>query len=87
MESAELVTVITGAATAMTAAIGILWKTVMELSRKQVEMSKELGKLEGRQEGIRQLSERVLDAVERNRSVAEHVWQQKTQHDNSRSNQ
>ncbi len=48
---------------ALTTAIGVLWKTVVDLSKKQIDMSKELGKLEGKQDGIRELSYKVLDTV------------------------
>jgi hypothetical protein len=54
---------ITVAGGALTTAIGVLWKTVLGLSKKQIDMSKELGKLEGKHDGIRDLSYRVLNTV------------------------
>jgi len=59
----DITIAITVAGGALTTAIGVLWKTVLDLSKKQIDMSKELGKLEGKHEGIRDLSFRVLSTV------------------------
>lgn len=63
MELQELIPIISTAGGALSLAIGILWKTVMDLSKKQVDMSQELGNLKGKQDGIRNLSYQVLDTV------------------------
>lgn len=65
METNELIVVITAAGAALSTAIGILWKTVIELTKEQSETNKQLGVLQGKQEGIDQLSKQVLDTVHR----------------------
>ena len=65
METNELIVVVTAAGAALSTAIGILWKTVVELSKEQSETNKQLGVLQGKQEGIDQLSKQVLDTVHR----------------------
>ena len=69
METNELIVVITAAGAALSTAIGILWKTVIELTKEQSETNKQLGVLQGKQEGIDQLSKQVLDTVHRATSV------------------
>lgn len=65
METNELIVVITAAGAALSTAIGILWKTVIELTKEQSATNKQLGVLQGKQEGIEQLSKQVLDTVHR----------------------
>jgi hypothetical protein len=65
METSEFITIISAAAGSLAASIVVLFRTVMQLSKKQTEMSKELGLLQGKQDGIRQLSYDVLDTVHR----------------------
>ena len=65
METNELIVVVTAAGAALSTAIGILWKTVIELTKEQSETNKQLGVLQGKQEGIDQLSKQVLDTVHR----------------------
>jgi len=65
VETNELIVVITAAGAALSTAIGILWKTVIELTKEQSETNKQLGVLQGKQEGIDQLSKQVLDTVHR----------------------
>ena len=71
METNELIIVITAAGAALSTAIGILWKTVVELTKEQSKTNKQLGILEGKQEGIQQLSKQVLDTVHRATSTKE----------------
>jgi hypothetical protein len=65
METSEFIILISAAAGSLAAAIGILFRTVMQLSKKQTEMSQELGLLQGEHKGIRKLSYDVLDTVHR----------------------
>jgi len=66
MEPATFINLIVGAAAAMTTAIAFLFRTVMSLHKDQTQMSLELGRLKGRQQGIEELSNKVLDVVHRN---------------------
>tara|TARA_R110000803_G_scaffold84684_1_gene150912 strand:- start:846 stop:1076 length:231 start_codon:yes stop_codon:yes gene_type:complete len=65
MEIQDFIILISAGATALAAAIGVLYKTVMNLSKKQSDMSEEIGMLKGEHKGIRELSYDVLDAVHR----------------------
>ena len=65
LEIQHVITIISIVGTSMVAAIGVLWKTVLDFSKKQIEMSNRIGKLEGQQEGIRDLSYNVLRTVDR----------------------
>jgi len=65
VEPQDLIIIVVGAGTALSAAIGILWKSVMDLSKNLTQTNKQLGILEGRQEGIQNLSKQVLDTVHR----------------------
>jgi hypothetical protein len=47
-------------------AISILFKTTQDLNKKYAELSQNFGRLEGKQDGIRELSYRVLDVVHNN---------------------
>ena len=66
MDPTTFINLIVGAAAAMTTAIAFLFRTVMTLHKDQSKMSSELGQLKGRQEGIEELSNKVLDVVHRN---------------------
>lgn len=66
MDPATFINLIVGAAAAMTTAIAFLFRTVMSLHKDQTQMSSELGRLKGRQQGIEELSNKVLDVVHRN---------------------
>lgn len=44
-------------------AITILFKSTQDLNKKYANLSKDFGRLEGKQDGIRELSYRVLDTV------------------------
>ena len=50
----------------MTTAIAFLFRTVMTLHKDHNDLASNLGKLQGRQEGIEELSNKVLDIVHRN---------------------
>ena len=66
MDTATFINLIVGAAAAMTTAIAFLFRTVMTLHKDHNIMSSELGELKGKQKGIEELSNKVLDVVHRN---------------------
>jgi len=66
MDPATFINLIVGAAAAMTTAIAFLFRTVMSLNKDHTKMASELGELKGRQQGIEELSNKVLDVVHRN---------------------
>ena len=66
MDSATFINLIVGAAAAMTTAIAFLFRTVMSLHKDQNSMASDLGELKGKQKGIEELSNKVLDVVHRN---------------------
>lgn len=65
MEIQDFIVLVSAGATALTAAIGVLYKTVMNLHKKQLELSEKIGLLTGEHKGVRELSYDVLDAVHR----------------------
>ena len=65
MEIDQLVIMLSAAGAALAAAIGVLYKQIMDLSKDQSELKHQVGKLEGEHDGVRELSNRVLDAVHR----------------------
>lgn len=66
MDATTFINLLVGAAAAMTTAIAFLFRTVMDLHKDQRDLSERFGKLNGRQEGIEELSEKVLTIVHRN---------------------
>ena len=66
MDPATFINLIVGAAAAMATAIAFLFRTVMSLNKDHAKMSSDLGELKGRQKGIEELSNKVLDVVHRN---------------------
>tara|TARA_R110002167_G_scaffold198651_1_gene401752 strand:- start:216 stop:425 length:210 start_codon:yes stop_codon:yes gene_type:complete len=66
MDPATFINLIVGAAAAMTTAIAFLFKTVMTLHENQSDLTSKLGELKGKQKGIEELSNKVLDIVHRN---------------------
>lgn len=65
MEVDQLIIMISAAGAALAAAIGVLYKQIMDLSKDQSDLKHQVGKLEGEHDGIRELSNRVLDAIHR----------------------
>ena len=62
-DSSTLMTLIIAAGTGLAGAVSVLFKIVMKQSDEQQALSKEVGKLQGKQDGIRQLSADVLQTV------------------------
>lgn len=58
-----LLTIIMGAGSALSGAVVILFKIVMKQNTEQIKLSEKVGHLEGKQDGIKTLSEDVLQAV------------------------
>jgi hypothetical protein len=66
MDPATFINLVVGAAAAMTTAIAFLFRTVMTLHKDHTKMASDLGELKGKQKGIEDLSNKVLDVVHRN---------------------
>jgi len=58
-----LQTLLVAVGTSLAAAVTYLFKLVMDLSRSQARQAKEIGELRGQQDGIRHLSQEVLETV------------------------
>jgi hypothetical protein len=63
MDVGHLVTIVLAAGGALTGAIGIMYKTIMQLNKDQSDIREQLGKMKGKQDGIEQLSGEVLQTV------------------------
>jgi len=63
MDVGHLITVVLAAGGALTGAIGIMYKTIMQLNKDQSDIREELGQLKGKQSGIENLSSEVLQTV------------------------
>jgi len=65
MENEQLIILIAAAGTALAGAIGVLYKQIVSLTKDHSDIRHKLGKLEGEHDGVRELSNRVLDSVHR----------------------
>jgi hypothetical protein len=63
MDVGHLVTIVLAAGGALTGAIGIMYKTIMQLNKDQSDIREQLGEMKGKQSGIEQLSTEVLQTV------------------------
>lgn len=63
MDVGHLVTIVLAAGGALTGAIGIMYKTIMQLNKDQSDIREQLGEMKGKQDGIEQLSTEVLQTV------------------------
>lgn len=63
MDVGHLVTIVLAAGGALTGAIGIMYKTIMQLNKDQSDIREQLGEMKGKQNGIEQLSTEVLQTV------------------------
>ncbi len=63
MDVGHLITIVLAAGGALSGAIGIMYKTIMDMNKNQADIREELGHLKGKQDGIENLSAEVLQAV------------------------
>lgn len=63
MDIGHLVTLVLAAGGALSGAIGIMYRTIMQQGKDQAEIREEIGKLKGEREGIERLSAGVLETV------------------------
>jgi len=63
MDVGHLITLVLAAGGALTAAIGVMYRTIMELNKEQAKIREELGEMRGKNDGIKHLSEDVLQTV------------------------
>lgn len=63
MDVGHLVTIVLAAGGALTGAIGIMYKTIMQLNKDQADIREQLGEMKGKQDGIESLSTEVLQTV------------------------
>ena len=63
MDVGHLITVVLAAGGALTGAIGIMYKTIMQLNKDQSDIREQLGEMRGKHEGIERLSSEVLQTV------------------------
>lgn len=65
MDNDQLIILISTAGAALAGAIGVLYKQIVSLTKDHSDLKHKLGKLEGEHDGVRDLSNRVLDSVHR----------------------
>jgi len=63
MDIGHLVTLVLAAGGALGAAIGIMYRTIIEQGKEQANIREEIGMLKGERAGIDQLSAKVLETV------------------------
>ena len=63
MDIGHLVTLVLAAGGALGAAIGVMYKTVIDQGKEQANIREEIGRLKGEREGIERLSASVLETV------------------------
>ena len=63
MDVGNLVTIVLAAGGALAGAIGVMYKTIMDMNKGQADIREELGHLKGKQDGIEHLSSEVLQTV------------------------
>ena len=63
MDVGHLITIVLAAGTALTGAIGVMYRTIITMNKDQANIREELGKMKGKQEGIEHLSKEVLQTV------------------------
>ena len=63
MDVGNLVTIVLAAGGALAGAIGVMYKTIMDMNKDQADIREELGQLKGKQDGIEHLSSEVLQTV------------------------
>ena len=63
MDVGHLITIVLAAGTALTGAIGVMYRTIISMNKDQANIREELGQMKGKQDGIEHLSKEVLQAV------------------------
>ena len=63
MDVGHLVTIVLAAGGALTGAIGIMYKTIMQLNKDQSDIREQLCEMRGKNDGIERLSTEVLQTV------------------------
>ena len=63
MDVGHLITIVLAAGGALAGAIGVMYKTIMDMNKDQSDIREELGQLKGKQDGIENLSAEVLQTV------------------------
>lgn len=63
MDIGHLITVVLAAGGALTGAIGVMYRTIIQLNKDQADIREQLGEMKGKQSGIESLSTEVLQAV------------------------
>jgi len=63
MDVGHLITIVLAAGTALTGAIGVMYRTIISMNKDQANIREELGQMKGKQEGIEHLSKEVLQTV------------------------
>ena len=63
MDVGHLITIVLAAGGALAGAIGVMYKTIMDMNKDQADIREELGQLKGKQDGIENLSAEVLQTV------------------------
>ena len=63
MDVGHLITIVLAAGTALTGAIGVMYRTIISMNKDQANIREELGQMKGKQDGIEHLSREVLQTV------------------------
>lgn len=63
MDVGHLVTLVLAAGGALTAAIGIMYRTIIDQGKEQANIREEIGTLKGERDGLERLSASVLETV------------------------
>lgn len=63
MDVGHLITIVLAAGTALTGAIGVMYRTIITMNKDQANIREELGQMKGKQDGVEHLSKEVLQTV------------------------
>jgi hypothetical protein len=63
MDIGHLITVVLAAGGALTGAIGVMYRTIIQLNKDQANIREQLGEMKGKQGGIEELSAEVLQTI------------------------
>lgn len=62
-DGSAIMTIVMAVGAGLSGAVTVLFKIVMRQTTEQINISKKVGELQGKQEGVNQLSEQVLKTV------------------------